>query len=148
MDHLKKCLLNLLQYCLCLMLGAFGLKHVRSSSPDRVKPQPLCWGEVLTAGDHRYPSYLGRWSPWCWQLARLSLLPLPCSSHHLQWTCFCCHHFAIGMLTACKPLRHDLTGSPFCFPLPRAEFITPSSDLLCCLPVISIPLLTGGLTVG
>jgi len=56
----------------------------------------------------------------------------------------CPHHFAIGMLTACRaPSGMISAGSPFCSLLPRVEFFTPSSDLLWCLPVISSPLLPG-----
>ena len=144
-------MLNLLQYCFCLMLGAFGPEACGILVPrPGIKPAaPVLAGEVLTAGPPDTPLILvdealgGGSSP-----AMTLLLPTPPplfpTPSAVDPATSCCHHFAIGMLTACRaPSGMISAGSPFCFPLPRAEFITPSSGLLCCLPVISITLLPG-----
>ena len=52
MDHLLKSLLNLLQYCLCLMFWVFGPKACEILLPQSgIKPAPHALeGEVLTSG--------------------------------------------------------------------------------------------------
>ena len=131
------------------MLGAFGPETCGIVVPwPGIKPTTaVLAGEVLTTGPPDTPLILvdealgggsSHDSP-----ASLSPSSVPHTIH--SGPCY----FLLPSLcnwdvhSLQSPLRHDPAGSPFCCLLPRAEFITPSSDLLWCLPVISIPVLPG-----